>query len=251
MNDIIYREWPNLAKGPRNGRNVYEGYQRGWGLQHGGLGTAIKADPLYQEAFTIAKGRTFQGEAKRLNLFLIIRHFLDRIPTGDIIEFGSWLGGSAMFMAHLCKRLHPSVKVLALDTFSGLPVPDKSIDIHGKGQFGRGVDLSEIRSYAKQHGLDNLEFVPGLFQETAESTLRSSQGIALVHIDCDLKSAVEYAYTVVKPHLVKGAYIVFDDANASSCIGATEAVEETVIQKDGLLSEQIFPHFVFRHQYTG
>ena len=43
-----------------------------------------------------------------------------------------------------------------------------------------------------------------------------------------------------------GGYVVFDDATVSSCIGATEAVEDLLIRRDGLNSEQIYPHFVFR-----
>jgi len=46
--------------------------------------------------------------------------------------------------------------------------------------------------------------------------------------------------------MVPGGYIVFDDATTSSCIGATAVVEDDVIRRDGLNSEQIFPHFVFR-----
>ncbi len=46
--------------------------------------------------------------------------------------------------------------------------------------------------------------------------------------------------------MVQGGYIIFDDANVSSCIGATEAVEE-IIQRDCMYSEQIWPHYVFRH----
>ena len=46
--------------------------------------------------------------------------------------------------------------------------------------------------------------------------------------------------------MVPGGYLVFDDATVSSCIGATEAVESLVVRRDGLNSEQIFPHFVFR-----
>ncbi len=46
--------------------------------------------------------------------------------------------------------------------------------------------------------------------------------------------------------MVEGGYIVFDDATLSSCLGATEVVEDLVIRRDGLNSEQIFPHFVFR-----
>jgi hypothetical protein len=46
--------------------------------------------------------------------------------------------------------------------------------------------------------------------------------------------------------MIPGGYLVFDDATVSSCLGATEAVEDLLIRRDGLNSEQIFPHFVFR-----
>ena len=40
--------------------------------------------------------------------------------------------------------------------------------------------------------------------------------------------------------------LVFDDATTPTCIGATEAVEDLVVRRDGLSSEQIYPHYVFR-----
>jgi len=66
------------------------------------------------------------------------------------------------------------------------------------------------------------------------------------HIDCDIRSAVAYSYNVVRPFTVPGGYLVFDDATVSSCLGATEVVEEQVVGRDGLRSEQIYPHYVFR-----
>jgi hypothetical protein len=95
--------------------------------------------------------------------------------------------------------------------------------------------------------LTNVHLVRGLFEATAPAVLAQSPGIALTHIDCDIYSSIEYAYAAVKPHLLSGSYIVFDDATESGCIGATEAVEKFAIQGDGKLSEQIYPHFVFRH----
>ncbi len=70
--------------------------------------------------------------------------------------------------------------------------------------------------------------------------------VALAHIDCDILPSVRYSYEAVRPHMVEGGYLVFDDATMSSCIGATEAVEDLLIRRDGLNSEQIHPHFVFR-----
>lgn len=42
-----------------------------------------------------------------------------------------------------------------------------------------------------------------------------------------------------------GGYVVCDDATMSTCLGATQVVEE-MIRDYGLRCEQIYPHFVFR-----
>ena len=67
----------------------------------------------------------------------------------------------------------------------------------------------------------------------------------LAHIDCDIYSAVKYAQEQVWPHMTKGGYVVYDDADAPTCIGATEAVEELIMDRR-LHAEQVWPHWVFR-----
>ena len=111
---------------------------------------------------------------------------------------------------------------------------------------GPKAPLDPMRAYAASQRLDNLEFVKGFFEDTAPEVLRRAGRISLAHIDCDIAPSVKYSYEVVKPHMVPGGYLVFDDATVSSCIGATEVVEDLLIRRDGLNSEQIYPHFVFR-----
>jgi len=242
---LDFPELHGITRGIRNSRNVYEGYQRGFGLQFGDLRKQVLRDPLYREALKLAKGRTILAEDNRMNLFLILRHYLGSIEPGDLLEFGCYKGGNAIFMAHVARQLYPGMRVYALDTFEGMPDVDKGVDAHNKSDF-RDVDLRELQSYARRIGLTNLEFVPGCFEDTAETVLKRSRKIALAHIDCDIGSSVRYSYQVVKDRMAEGGYIVFDDANVSSCIGATEAVEDLLIRRDGLNSEQIYPHFVFR-----
>jgi len=68
----------------------------------------------------ISQDRMLLGEDQRMNLFLLIKFFLKKIPRGNIIEFGSYQGGSAIFMACVAKELHPEIRVFSLDTFSGI-----------------------------------------------------------------------------------------------------------------------------------
>ena len=44
--------------------------------------------------------------------------------------------------------------------------------------------------------------------------------------------------------MTAGGYVVYDDATTSSCISATQAVEEYIIDNNAR-SEQIYLHFVF------
>ncbi|MBI3901595.1 MAG: class I SAM-dependent methyltransferase [Nitrosomonadales bacterium] len=238
-------EMHGISQGNRKGRNVYEGYQRGWGIQFGGLKEKILGDPLYQEAFSVAKDRTIMSEENRMNIFLLMRFYLGRIPFGHIVEYGTYRGGSAIFMAYIAQKLYPGMKVFALDSFAGMPQTDKSVDAHNAGDFS-DADFSRLQERVAKLELDNLVLVKGFFEDTNDSVMAQAGKISLAHIDCDIQPAVKYSYEGVRPFMVDGGYFVFDDATVSSCIGATEVVEELLIRRDGLNSEQIWPHFVFR-----
>lgn len=245
-------EFPLLLEeqGLRKGRSIRDGYARGWGLEFGSLRQSVLEDPIYQEAMALAQGRTIQAENCRMNLFLLAKYFLPRLldesSAGSIVEFGSFRGGSAIFLASVCRSLGLNVKVYGLDTFEGMPPTDKGVDAHNAGDFA-GVDLDELRAYVESSSLSNhVEFVQGMFEATAPALLPEIPPVLLAHIDCDVFDSVAFAWEVVKPHMANGGYVAFDDAHMSSCLGATEAVEDLAIRRDGLNCEQIWPHFVFR-----
>lgn len=229
----------------RHGRNPFEGYQRGWGLQFGSLKASVLGDPLYRRASLLANNNSILSEDNRINLFLILRFFLNKISSGHIIEFGSYRGGNAMFLAYLAKELFPGMNVYALDTFEGMPMTDNNIDWHRNNDFN-DVNYSRLLDIIDINKLDNLILRKGLFEDTAETALRDAGAITLAHIDCDIYSSVLFSYEAVSKYMIQDGYIVFDDAATSTCIGATEVVEEHLIRKHGLHSEQIWPHFVFR-----
>jgi hypothetical protein len=238
-------EFASIEKKLRFGRSVYAGYQRGWGLEFGGLREKVLADPVYQAASEVAGSRSVVSEPRRMNMFLLLKYYLGELPEGDVVEYGSYRGGNAVFMAHVAKELHPGMKIYALDTYEGMPDTDGAVDAHKAGDFG-DANYQEIVDFVKSTGLDNLVLVKGLFEDTNADLMKKVKKVRMAHIDCDIKPAVEFCYENVKGNMVKGGYYVFDDATVSSCIGATEVIEDLVIRRDGLNSEQIWPHFVFR-----
>src|SRR5579871_5441059 len=135
-----------VAPGLRNGRNVREGCQRAIGLKFGGeLAKRVQADPLFIEALAYAKGRSLLPMPKLMNMFLLLKIFLPKLPVGDIIEFGSFRAGCAMFMAHVCSAMNREVNVYALDTFEGMPESDRTVDTFKKGSFSN-LDFGEVVS---------------------------------------------------------------------------------------------------------
>jgi predicted O-methyltransferase YrrM len=225
----------------RGGRSVHEGYQRGWGLQFHDLKAQILADPLYQRAAAAGAG-TLMTEEKRMNLFLLITRYFDRLDSRNIIEFGAYKGGNALFMACLLKACFAGAKVFALDTYEGMPPTDAAYDMHGAGDFN-DASMADIASRRDRLGLDNLILVKGLFEDTFPSLQAERFGLA--HIDCDIYHPAVYCQNAVWPQMADGGYIVFDDADVSSCIGATEAAERLIMTRR-IHSEQVWPHWVFR-----
>lgn len=236
---------PHIERGNLLGRSPYEGYQRGAGLRFTDLPQKISNELDYGEAFALADGRTVVSHIRLMNLYLLVRFFLPRLNHGHIIEFGSYRGGSALFMAKLAERYLPGVNVYALDTFEGMPATDKNIDAHNAGDF-TDTSFSEVSAAASRAGLRNLHLVKGLFDQTTDGVVAECGAISLAHIDCDIYHPAIYAFEQVKTAMVPGGYVVFDDATEASCLGATQAVED-IICRYNLRSEQIDPHFVLRY----
>lgn len=224
-----------------NYRNVSEGSARGWGLHHSGLAQEVANDELYQLAFGRAKDLTLVNDQRLMNFFLIIRDGLRHLDSQNIIEFGSYKGGTAIFMATILNELYPDAKLYALDSYEGMPETDSSIDMHGKGDFC-DANADELKKIAVGFGLSNLLVVKGFFENSFSSL---SDNYGLCHIDCDIIDGVRFAQDAVWPFMVPGGYLVYDDANAPSCIGATQAMEEMIIRRQ-IFSEQAWPHIVFR-----
>lgn len=234
----------DVAPGVRLGREPLEGYRRGWGLEYGGLDKLIEAEPLWRSCCADARIPSLITMAKRQNLYLLLTRYLTCLPHRDVIEFGAYQGGNAIFMALVMRAVDPGAKVYALDTFEGMPDTDKSRDAHTLGDFAE-ADLGRLSAERDRLGLDNLILVKGRFEDTFPG-LHACYGLA--HIDCDIYSGVKYAQDAVWPKMAPGGYVVYDDASMPSCLGATEAVEELI--QTGRHTEQVWPHFVFRAGLT-
>lgn len=231
----------------RRGRDVESGNFRAFGLEYGNFMEVLERDTLFIESFKPIIGKSLVTKVKFANLYLLISKWLPQLGTGDIIEFGSYKGGCAVFMASIASSLGLPIHVYGLDTFSGIPSSDKDIDYHKLGDFSN-TSIGLAQDLAEELNIKNITFISGLFEDTAKETLLGCKPILLAHIDCDTESSVRFSYDVVKDFMVSdGGYIVFDDPLHGSCLGAFQVIEDCVIRRDGLSAEQVYPHLVYRY----
>lgn len=237
---------PSMERVYENGRCLYDGYQRATPLKYGSLGNEVLRDPVYRKARSAANHPAVESmvtEERFINLFLLIKFFMGGLSSQNIIEFGSFKGGSAVFMATLLKEFYPSARIFSLDTFAGLPPLAPGVDEPPEDFLA--VNLDSTREAAKSLGLSNLEFIQGLIEDTALGACRQLGSVGLAHIDVVLYGPSVFAQNVVWDFMAPNGYIVQDDALEPTCPGATLAVEE-MIRNRGLSIEQIWPQIIFR-----
>jgi predicted O-methyltransferase YrrM len=232
----------------RDGRNVRAGYTRGMELEFGQIAQACADDAMFQQAMAASHNRSIVMQRKLMNIMLIMR-FSSFNPAGHIIEFGSYRGGSALYMAALARQLGLAAKVFALDTFAGMPATDEALDNHQAGDF-KDSDFDGLVALRDRMGLDNLVILRGLFEDTVKLIAPEDRRFSLVHADSDIYPSMRFSLDWVKPLMVQGGFIVCDDPLTSTCIGAMQAVEESLVRA-GALAEQVYPHLVYRWPVLG
>lgn len=130
---------------------------------------------------------------------------------GDIVECGSWKGGSAANLSLVCAIA--GRKLLICDSFEGLPKGDPR-DNEAKN-YKRGDycgTLEEVKSNLKRYGaIGCCEFMPGWFSETLPHIDRP---ILLAFLDVDLEASLETCVRYLWPNLVSEGYIFIDE-----CVG--------------------------------
>lgn len=236
------------ARGTRSieqGRCLYDGYCRALSLQYGNLSEDLFKNPLYLKAYHNIGGRSVVVPHKRDNMFLMISNYFKELESQNIIEFGSWAGGNAIFLATALAEYFPEAKVYALDTYEGMPTVDDNYDMVEEGRFQVEGGVEGIREYAASLGLTNIEFVKGLFQDTLPPLLSTGIKFGLAHIDADIYSACKYAQDTIWPHMAKGGYITYDDPLDSANMGSMLALEEMIVERN-IRTEQMYPHPVLR-----
>ncbi len=143
------------------------------------------------------------------------RLLAEKVP-GDFIETGVWRGGACIMMrAVLHAYAVTDRRVIAADTFAGLPPPssdippDKESYLHTIPEFA--VSLNEVKSAFSRYGLldGQVVFVEGLLKETLP-TLPVDM-LAMLRLDADMYESTMDGLTHLYPKVSRRGSIIVDD----------------------------------------
>jgi Macrocin-O-methyltransferase (TylF) len=189
----------------------------------------IEVVPLSEEAMEknmrshrriAANGFTMIGLQCSDNVHACVEDVLSNDVPGDMIEAGVWRGGTTMLMRALLK-VHGVTdrKVVAADSFQGVPPPDPGRYPADQGSqlytWDRlAVSLDLVKEHFKRFGLldDQVEFVEGWFRDTLPAL--SNRTWSIVRLDGDLYESTIIGLESLYPGLSKRGYLIIDDYGA-------------------------------------
>jgi len=184
-------------------------------------------------------------ESKNLARILFMDYLYRQIidVQGIIMDFGTRWGQNAALFAALRGIYEPfnrHRRIVAFDTFTGFPSvtpEDGKSDLMRKGQLTTAADydyflgkilsaqealnpLSHIKKYEICKGNASME-LPDYLQRSPESI------VALAYLDFDLYEPTKKCLEIIRPRLVKGSVVGFDELNDPDSPGETLALLET------------------------
>jgi hypothetical protein len=156
-----------------------------------------------------------------------------RDVPGEIVEFGSYRGATALTLA-LLGHIHNIRRLtVLLDTFTGTPATNRYDASRSAGEFTPPTNqVGVIRQQAAALGiLDQIEIHQGLFAESIRMLQSRNLRFAFVHIDANLYQSTLEACAFALPRISAGGAVVFDDYNGPCDLGARLAIDQSLAGK--------------------
>lgn len=185
-----------------NSRRIHPAYRVTWWRK---LSLGVR---FFLNGICIQTGTTYKTHlAMALKLF--------EIPPeveGDVIECGTWKGGSAANLSLACRMVGRKLRIF--DSFEGLPDGDpldREAKFYKRGDYAGSLD--EVRSNIGKYGAPECcEYVRGWFKDTL-SYLNSP--VVLAFLDVDLEASLDTCVRHIYPNLTPHGFIFLDEVTGT------------------------------------
>lgn len=145
---------------------------------------------------------------------------------GDFMETGVWRGGASIFMAAYNDCYRMKRKVIAADSFEGLPEPSAEFPADAGASWHQvpylAVSLEQVRANFAKYGLlsDDVIFLQGFFHDTMPNV--PSDCLALLRLDGDMYSSTIDVLNGAYDKVSVGGYVIVDDFSLESAKSAVK-----------------------------
>lgn len=167
----------------------------------------IRQEYVYQQIITKAEkvAKSLNTDNRLFNLVQLVRE--TRFVSGDIVELGSFSGGTGAVIVESMKHWgsNPEKNVWLFDSYQGIPPSNLGIDYRWSGMFSN-VSFSEVKDGFSKYC--NVRLVKGPIEETIGQI---NFPISLAHIDIDTYEGVKLATERIWPLVTEGGVILYDD----------------------------------------
>lgn len=162
---------------------------------------------------------------------------------GDILEVGTWRGGTGALLGARAKALGLGCEVFLCDTFTGV-VKATAADKSYRG--GEHADTTEplVRGLCDGLGLDNIRILRGIFPDDTAGQV-ADRRFRLCHIDVDAYQSGKDVLAWAWERMPVGGVVVFDDFGFPSTVGIARLVHEWEGRSDLVSVQNINGHAVF------
>ena len=182
--------------------------------------------------------------SKNLARILFMDHIYKKIidTQGIVVEFGTWCGQNMALFASLRGIYEPfnrHRKIVGFDTFTGFPSiseKDSNSNLMFQGNLGLPENytayLEKVMEFQEKDNplshIKKFEVVPGDAVQTIDEYLKKYPEtiISLAYFDFDIYEPTKKCLEAIKPHLIKGSVLGFDELNDHDSPGETAAVKE-------------------------
>ena len=177
---------------------------------------ALPEDELYLRATGMdwpLRGLTMAGLNRLDDLQACVQRVVRDGVEGDLVEAGTWRGGSAILMRATLDALGATDRTVCVaDSFAGFAPGDGRSTQLAEIDF-LAIGLEEVRENFARFGLtEGVEFVRGYFEDSLHA-LRDRRW-AIVRLDGDTYAATKTALEELYPSLAVGGHLIVDDYGA-------------------------------------
>jgi hypothetical protein len=174
------------------------------------------------------RGLTMVGRLRLDNLHHCVATVLTDGIEGDLIEAGTWRGGSAILMRGILRAWDVTDRtVWVADSFCGLPAPNTELypedaedTLYMRDDLR--VSLEQVsRNFSRFDLLDDqVRFIKGYFSDTLPSA--PVEKLAVLRLDGDMYESTIVSLRSLYDKVSPGGFIIIDDYNCyESCRKAT------------------------------